>query len=302
VSASTAEARALPGWALWLLAALTLLWGANWPAMKIAVGAMPPLHFRSVCLFVGAAGVFTVAALAGQRLAVRSADWGRLAMLSLFNFFVWNVTSIYGVRLIDSGRASILAYTMPLWAVLLGMWILRERLTPRRALGLALGLAGMLFLLGGELAQAGRSPLGAALMIVAAVGWALGLVLMKRWPVDLPASSLTAWQMLLAAVPVLAGALALEEGTFLPWTLPPREAWAAIYTIVVGYVFCQWAWIKIALVAPVSISSLSSLMIPVVGVFSGMIVLGERPGWNDFAALGLVSLALAVVLLPSHRT
>ena len=74
-----------------------------------------------------------------------------------------------------------------------------------------------------------------------------------------------------------------------------------IYNAVVSFIFCNWAWMKIATIAPVSVSSISMLMIPIVGVFSGMMVLGERPQWTDFAALALVVAALAVVLMPSRQ-
>ena len=185
-------------------------------------------------------------------------------------------------------------------ASLLGVWLLREPLTRRRTAGLAFGLLGMLALLGGEITAAGRSPLGALLLLSAAASWALGVVAMKRWPVDLPASSFTAWQMLIAGVPILFAALVFEAGTFFPWTLSPRVAWASLYTIGVTYIFCQWAWTKIALVAPVALSSISTLIIPVIGVMSGIVLLGERPGWNDFLALVLVCLALAVVLMPGR--
>jgi drug/metabolite transporter (DMT)-like permease len=66
----------------------------------------------------------------------------------------------------------------------------------------------------------------------------------------------------------------------------------------VAFNFCYWAWYKIALLAPVSVSSLSTMMIPVVGVFSGMLVLGEAPRWTDYAALVLVVASLSTVLIP----
>jgi len=75
-----------------------------------------------------------------------------------------------------------------------------------------------------------------------------------------------------------------------------------LYNLLVAFLFCYWAWMKIALVAPVGVSSLSVMMIPVVGVFSGMLVLGETPHWQDYAALILVVGAFATVLLPPRRT
>jgi drug/metabolite transporter (DMT)-like permease len=124
---------------------------------------------------------------------------------------------------------------------------------------------------------------------------------MKRWPVDLPTTSFTGWQMLIALVPVLSGAFFFENGSFSPLGLTAWPLWGLIYNAIVSSIFCNWAWIKIATHAPISVSSLSTLMIPIVGVFSGMLVLGERPQWSDFAALALVVAALAVVLMPQRQ-
>ena len=291
----------VPRWAIPLMIALVLGWGVNWPLMKRTLAEMPPLHFRTLCLGIGSIGVFAMAYASRLRIRVPAGAWPRLVLLAVLNFLVWNVTSAYGLRLLDSGRAAILAYTMPLWSILFSVWLLRERLTGRRLAALAVGLVGMLALLGGELNVAGRSPLGASLMIVAAIGWGLGIVVMKRWPIDLPATSLTAWQMGIAAVPVVIGALVLEEGSFAPWSLSMPAALAATYTVLVGYLFCQWAWVKLALALPVAVSSLCTLAIPVVGVFSGMLLLGERPAGTDYIALILVSLALAMVLIQPRR-
>jgi len=140
------------------------------------------------------------------------------------------------------------------------------------------------------------APKGTLLMMGAALSWAIGTVLMKRYPVDLPVASLTAWQLLLGGIPIYAGALAFEMHSLHPLTLWP--AVALTYNVVIAFVFCYWAWFKIVISVPLGVSSLSTLMTPVVGVFSGMMVLSEVPHWQDFAALGLVLLALATVMLP----
>jgi drug/metabolite transporter (DMT)-like permease len=284
-----------------LLVVLTLLWGFNWPMMKLALTEMAPNHFRSLCLLSGAAGLFAIAI--GSRLPIRvpAGAWPRLIVLALLNFSAWNVLVAYAVPMMDSGRAAILAYTMPVWAVMFGRWLLKERLTPRRLAGLALGMAGMLLLLWSEIAAVERSPLGAVLIIAAAVLWGLGTVIMKRWPIALPASTLTAWQLLIGAAPIVVFAVFFEEGSFNFLTLSPPAITGVVYNMVVSFIFCQWAWIKIALVAPVSVSSVATLLIPVVGVFSGVIVLGERPHWQDYVALVLVSLAIASVLMPPRQ-
>jgi drug/metabolite transporter (DMT)-like permease len=156
-----------------------------------------------------------------------------------------------------------------------------------------------MLLLGEEIQAVGRSPLGALLMIGAAVSWAVGTVMMKRWPVPLPVSSFTAWQLLISLPPIFLFALIFESGTFNPFALSLGPMLGLFYNAFVVFNFCYWAWTKIALVAPVGISSLSVMMTPVVGVFSGMLLLGETPHWQDYAALVLVVAALATVLMPA---
>src|SRR5713101_3603831 len=284
-----------------LVVLLALGWGVNWPIMKVVMAEMPPLHFRVLCLGVGAAGLFAIARANRLPIRVPPGAWPRLIAITLFNVAAWNVLAVYGVTFMESGRAAILAYTFPVWGVLLGVWVLREPVIGSRLAGVVLGVLGMLVLIGDEIHAVGRSPTGALLLIASAISWAVSTAIMKRWPVDLPTTSFTGWQMLIALVPILSGALFFEKGSFSPLGLSAGPLWGLVYNAIVSSIFCNWAWIKIATHAPISVSSLSTLMIPIVGVFSGMLVLGERPQWSDFAALALVVAALAVVLMPQRQ-
>lgn len=293
---SESQPATLPRQLVWVLVVLTLGWGINWPMMKTALTEMPPLHFRAMCLLGGAVGVFPVAWLGGHRLSVPRERWGRLVVVSILNMAAWNLFAAYGIPMLATGRAAIFAYSMPIWAIPISAVVLGEPVNRRRLLGLALGMAGMALLLGEELSSVGRSPLGAVLMLSAAISWAFAIVIMKRWPVDLPGWSFTAWQLLIAGVPVTIAALTFEHGTFFPWQLSLWPGLAALYTVVISFWICQWAFITIALRAPVGVSSIATLMTPVVGVFSAAVLLGERPHWQDYAALALVFAALATVL------
>ncbi|MGP1676108.1 MAG: DMT family transporter [Burkholderiales bacterium] len=290
------ERHGFPAAILWVLVALTLGWGFNWPMIKLALSEIPVFTFRSVCLLGGAAGLFAIASYARLPLRLPRGQWGRLLPIALFNVTVWNVCVTYGIGYMSSGRAAILAFTMPLWGVLLSAWLLKERLNARRILGVGLGMGAILLLLSNELQAVQAAPMGTLLMLGAAFSWAFGTVIMKRYPVALPVASLTAWQLLVGGIPIYAGALAFEMDSLQPPTFGP--ALAVAYNIFVAFIFCQWAWFKIATTVPVGVSSLSTLMTPVVGVFSGMLVLSEVPHWQDYAALGLVLLALATVMLP----
>jgi drug/metabolite transporter (DMT)-like permease len=232
-----------------------------------------------------------------QRLALPTGQWRRLWLLALLNITSWNMLVAFGVAMIPSGRAAILAYTMPVWAVPLSVWLLAERITPRKLAGLSLGLGGLALLLGESFLSLGAAPLGSLLVLGAAVSWALGTVLQKRFPVNMPVGPYTAWIMLLGGVPIFAGALLSED--FDQLKNVGVTAWlGTAYNVVIAFAFAHWAWIKIATSVPVSVFSISMLLIPVVGVLCGMLFLGERPTWAEYAALALVLAALLTVLRP----
>ncbi len=288
----------LPNSVFGLLAALSLFWGFNWPVMKIVLSEMAPLHFRAWCLGMSAIGLFALARYNGFQVRVPRHEWRPLVLIAIFNQAAWNILAVHSIEMMDSGRAAILGYTMPIWGMLLGFWVLKEQVTRRKLFGLALGVAGILLLLAGEINAVGRSPLGAMLMVLAAMSWAVGLVMIKRWPLGLPLISFSAWQMAIAFVPIWLGAVLIESGSFSLLTLSFWPLSGVIYNVIFPFIFCNWAWMKIVTLAPMGVSSLSTLMVPVIGVFSGMLVLGERPGWNDYAALLLVCASLGTVLFP----
>jgi len=295
----SAEPDHLPQRLWWVLASLTLAWGFNWTALKVALSEVPPWTFRSLCLGLGAAVLFAALRAGGQRIVLPTGQWGRLWFLAILNITSWNMLVAFGVGMIPSGRAAIVAYTMPVWAVPLSVWLLGERVTGRKLLGLALGLGGLALLLLESFTGLGRAPLGSLLVLGAAVTWALGTVLQKRFPVNLPVGPYTAWIMLLGGVPIFAGALVFEDWHALKQV--GVTAWlGTAYNVVIAFAFAHWAWIKIATSVPVSVFSISMLLIPVVGVVCGMLFLGERPTWAEYAALVLVLGALLTVLRPGR--
>jgi drug/metabolite transporter (DMT)-like permease len=295
----SAEPDHLPRRLWWVLASLTLAWGFNWTAMKTALAEVPPWTFRSLCLGLGATVLFLALRAGGQRLVLPRAQWGRLCLLALLNITCWNMLVAFGVGLIPSGRAAILAYTMPVWSVPLSVWLLGERITGRKLFGLALGLAGLVLLLGDAFVNLGAAPLGSLLVLGASLSWALGTVLQKRFPVSMPVGPYTAWIMLLGGVPIFLGAIALEDWRSLREV--GAKAWlGTAYNVLIAFAFAHWAWFKIATSVPVSIFSISMLLIPVVGVVCGMLFLGERPTWAEYAALALVVAALVTVLRPGR--
>lgn len=298
---SVAGSSGLPLRGYILLTAITVFWGINWPAMKIVVGEIPVWWFRSACLIVGAVGLLLIARLSGAGFYVPPQERGKLALCAVFNVIGWQLFSAYGLTLIASGRASVIAFTMPVWASILSSYFLGEPLTRGKIVGVVLGLAGLGALIGPDLVIVSASPLGAFYMLGAAVSWAIGTVLIKKFTWSVRTTTLIGWQLLGGAIPVTIGALLLEDFPVIT-DLQPATVVAILYVFALPILFCQWAYMYVVRIFPASIAAFGTLMIPVLGVFSGAVVLGETVGLRDFTGLVLILMALsAVLLLPARR-
>jgi len=285
--------------ALWLLATLTLVWGLNWPIMKIGIEGVDPWTFRAFTTIFGGSAMLITAVMTGQRIQVPWDQFRLICLIGPVSIGGWMVFSALGLEYMASGRAAIAAYTMPLWAVIFARLVLGEPITWRRSLGLAIGLAGMAVLIGGDLAAIGESPLGVVFMLCGAVTWGLGTVLFKRAPWRISVLVIIGWQMLVIGVPITAVAFAVET----PGLDYGTWSWFAIgYQVFVGALIGYFAWAKIVTLLPAGIAAISSLIIPVLGVISGAIVLGEPVTWREIVALICVVAALAVVLVRTGGT
>lgn len=282
-----------------LVALLTLLWGLNWPLLKIALTGVPPFTLRAFCVTVGGGALLALAAATGQRLVPHRREAVALAAMALINVTLWQMLSAYGVERIPSGRAAILAYTMPVWGVALGALFLGEPVDRARLIGLALGMSGMALLVGDDALAIGRSMTGALLMVAASLSWAVGTVIAKGFPWSVSLAAMVGWQLLGAAPPLIAGAFVFETAR---WTAPGTEPLlAAGYAAIVATIVCHLLWFRILALFPAGIAAISVLMIPVVGLLSGAALLGEPLGWLELAALVLVLGALAAVHAPGLR-
>ena len=283
---------------------LTLVWGCNWPILKMGVTELAPLTFRAVTLPFAAVGMLLVSRFSGESVRISRAWWPRLIVLALLNIAGWNGFVLFGVQQLPAGRSAILAYTMPIWATMIAAVLLHEPLSRRKLLGLALGISGMAVLIGEQISAVRAAPFGALMILAAAIVWALGTVLLRKWQPAIPQNTLSGWMMLLGWIPI-----ALLAPLFDPQPLSTELAnlsargwFAVLYNIFLAGTLAHWAWFTLARTLPVAVSSLSSLPVPVVGVFSGIVLLGERPGPQEWIALALVIGALFTVLFqPDDR-
>ncbi len=278
-----------------LLALLTLIWGFNWPIMKIGVTHYPPLTFRILGM-IGALPVLWLAArMQGAALTLPAGQFRPLVILAIPNALLWNVFMIMGITMLSSGRSAILGYTMPVWAVLFGLILYREKLNPLAWFGIVCAFVGTLLLLSSEFGKLSGQPIGSILMLLAAASWGYGTTQMKRSQIQMPTIAMTFWMVLLSSAALLVAAIVFESDT---WRMPNALEWYAIaYNALLVFGFAFVVWFRLARTLPPVASGLSVMMIPVVGVFSGAWLLGETPHWQDYAAMVLILIAMGTVLL-----
>lgn len=289
------QSPALPRLGLILLVGLSFAWGINWPFMKIVLREVPLWTFRAWSCLAAGLMLLALARMTGGRLMPAQGEWRNIVIAALFNVTIWHVFIAAGVIRMASGHAAVLAFTMPLWAAMIGVAFLGERLTKRVAAALALGIGGIVVLLSRDLAAVGASPLGAICVLVAAFGWAIGTLFQKRKRWTVGTLALAGWQLTLGTVPMFA-ILPFVEGFHIPQA--SAAAWAAAaYTTVVALVFAYFAWFKIVTLFPASIAGIGTLLTPVIGMASGAVVLGEPFGWREMLAVALIGSALALVLI-----
>ena len=278
-----------------LLVALSFFWGTNWPFMKIALTEIPIWWFRTLCLFGGGLSLLAISYVSGQRVRLQVWEISPLILCMTFGMLGWHLFSAYGVTVMPAGRASIIAFTMPVWAVLLARVILGEPLTKRKVISLILGLSGLAVLMGPDLIAVQRAPIGALFMLAASLSWGTGTVLFKKFNWSASTTALAGWQLTFAGIPIAIGAFFVQDAP--DWNIISVKAYFSLaYVLVFPMIFCQWAYLRSVRTFPASLAAISTLGVPVVGTYSSAFILGEQLGFQELGALILVCMALATVL------
>ncbi|MDO9612509.1 MAG: DMT family transporter [Serpentinimonas sp.] len=282
------------------LVALTLMWGVNWPMMKLSLQQLTPLYFRASTMFLGALCLFAYMATRKERMWPTGKELMTIAALGVPNILGWHTLSIFGVQELASGRAAILGFTMPIFTVLIGAAFFGERITPRVRVAVVSAAIAVGLLLWHELQSMTGRPVGVAWMIAAAISWAIGTLMFRRAHLTLSALVVTVWMLLLGSLTVGVLAIALEPVPA-PVSFTPAMWVSLAYGVLINYGAAQLIWFGMARDLPPATSAMSVMAIPLVGTLSATALVGEVPHWQDWIAMGFVMMAIASVLWPARR-
>jgi drug/metabolite transporter (DMT)-like permease len=287
--------------ALVLLILLTVVWGVHWVVAKAGLDYMPPLTYGALRV---AAGLATVIVILGPRSELRLPDRRDLpVVISVGLGQVAGGVALMNLALlvVPAGRSAILVYTMPIWVVVIQATVLR--IAPARAelAGLALGLAGIAALLNPVTIDwtAPGGLAGAGLLLLSAVIWAATAIHVRRHRWAGSPAALQPWQLLLAVVPLALLALILEPGTAVRWEL--ATVLILLYSGPLATAFAFWASQSITRTLGPLAATVGFLGVPVVGLASGALILGEQLTAVDVAGFALVAAGIVLVTRPFGR-
>jgi drug/metabolite transporter (DMT)-like permease len=284
-----------------LLAAVIVLWGVNWPIMKFGLGYIGPLWFAAIRILTGSACLFALLAVQRRLALPRRSDLPVVVSVGGLQIGLAMALMHIGLQFVEAGRSAILFYTTPLWVTPMAIVVLGERLGPARLAGLALGLSGVAVLFGPGTFDFGDrdAMLGNGILLGAAVVWAAVIVHIRRHQWSMSPLALMPWQMLFGGALLTLVAGVLEGAADIRWSVPLFAV--LVYNGPIASAFCFWAIVSVSRGLPAISSTLGSLGVPVVGVVSSAIALGEPPSVGNLAGLALIAAGVACVAVADLR-
>jgi drug/metabolite transporter (DMT)-like permease len=284
-----------------LLVALVVIWGLNWPIMKLVVHAMPPLWFVVTRFTVGAACLFAFLLVTGRLAKPTRADWPAIVSVSVFQMWLFIGLTTIGLQFVPAGRSAILSYTMPLWVFPAAVLFFGEKLTPWKLIGMVLGLAGLIVLHNpASLDWSDRHVLlGNFLLLLGAGSWAIAILHTRRHRWHLSPLQLAPFQMALLIVPACFVAWALEGPFRGEWSW--RLILMLLYNGPLATAFGFWAAVSIQRALPSTTVSLSYLAVPAWGLAASTLWLGEALPASLLLGGLLILLGVAAIAIGDAR-
>ena len=258
-----------------MLAVIVIAWGGNYALVKLALEDISPFTFN-VLRFGGAAGVIALfAAVRGGQILPARGERARLALVGFCQVTVMLGFTSVGLLWIEASRAVLIAYTMPLWALLLGHLILGERITAARLAGAAIGFLG-LALLFNPLAMdwsLDDSLLGSAIAVCGSIGWAAGSTVYRTRSWTTPYWAQVFWQAFVGCLPLGLLAVVFEWGAAIDPTL--QLGALVVYNWLVPAALAYWCWAQVLSRMSAATAGQILMLAPVYGVGLAAVIFRE---------------------------
>jgi len=278
---------------------MTFFWGYNWVVMKQAVQLVGPWEFAFIRNFFGA--FILLLLLAFMHKSLKIINFKFVFLIGMFQMIGFTVLVL--VALVHGGTAktSVLTFTMPIWANLLALYFLKEKMTNKQILAIAISLIGLILIFDPVHKNADFNSM--LIAISAGFFWGCGVISVKKYNEKYPQVellNLTAWQMLLGSLPILV--VILSKGMEI-YEINPYFWKASLYNIIFCNALAWLLWNYGVKHLKTSEVSTISLLAPVIGSLAAFLELHEALKINE--SIGLIMILCGVlftILLASRET
>jgi drug/metabolite transporter (DMT)-like permease len=283
-----------------------LVWGSTYLAILFAIDTLPPFLMASARFAIAGAVLYVWSRTIGAAVAPTGAQWRATAIVGVLLLLGGNGLVVWSEQRIPSGMAALLVGTVPCFMVLLD-WLRAngQRPTGRVVAGLALGLLGLLWLVGPDSVMGGGRAdlLGAAALVVASFSWAYGSIWSRQAPMPPSPFLSTAMQMLTGSVALLGVSLVLGE----PWHFDPSavslRSWLGLlYLVVFGSIIAFSAYVWLLRASTPARVSIYAYVNPVVAVLLGAAFAGEALTTRMIVAAVVIVSGVALITLAPKRS
>jgi len=285
-----------------VFAALCLIWGSTWLAIKVGLGFLPPFLFAGIRFVVASVFLVFMVPLLHARIPRDRSSWIVMLFLGVFQITLVYGLVFWGEQYITSGLTAVLSATLPLFVVIFAhLLIENEPITRRKALGVIVAFAGVTVIFWRDLASAQGSMmhlslLGSLAIVGSAASGALGNVVAKKYAGEIHPASNILIQSIVGMVALSLVGITTERARTLELT--PTAIAAVLYLGIFcsALAFVGWYWLFTKTTA--TNSSLILFITPIVALLLGWLILQER--LEPAAALGTLLILAGVYVTVTH--
>jgi drug/metabolite transporter (DMT)-like permease len=273
---------------------ICLFWGSSWAAVKLGLETIPTFLSLGMRFFV-ASGILGLI-ITVRRISVPTDKmfWKLVLILCSTSFTIPFVLIYWGQIQVNSGIASVLFATFPLWVAIFSHFFLPdERMTSQRIIGMILGFIGVVIIFNNGFSELSNTALlGMLAIIIGATIQAFGLVALRRYGKNLHPVILNFWPMLLSAVILSAVSICTEDYSTVVFDIKAIGSlvYLSVFCTVITFVIYYWLVKHVEAV----VLSLSAFITPVIAVFIGVIIMEE--GFTSTAYIGSTIVLIGVAV------
>jgi drug/metabolite transporter (DMT)-like permease len=284
-----------------MIATTGLMWGLNWPAVKFMLTEFEPVTVRAVAFPCAAVLLFGIAVIRRERLRPTADEFPKLLATGLFVILGFNVLVSLGQVLTETSKAAIIAFTMPAITAVLSVMFLGDRLNRLLLLSLFFGMGGLAVLASQDIDGLMAAPLGPVIMLLGALSWAIGTVLSKTRTWTLSPVVMAGWYFAISTALAWPIAFVFESPADMSFPSLPVIGTLAFHVLgpmVLSYIL----WNMLVARLPATVAAITTLLVPIVGVSSSIILLGDPLTWHKVVALTMILASIAItVIRPAGR-